>query len=312
VEELSKNMNSIEYLKDAKALVFEARAGKVYERSGFGWSDCPVPVRSRRMNCTHILPFFYLLRFVEATNEPLFKELAHIIIHYLRADRENQQEAERLNFFKLLANLLLLVPSEVFGPDTINVLLQIKHNITEQRLLDQFVCHLLWKLLKSKASTERRIEIFQVLKSCFTQNLIHFSSHLGFDELLNYVATFEVRSVDCCEKHQRAMHPQQGFVENKQEELLAGMLQLIELLFSNTKIDLTLELPKLARMLCLKFSPCFQLSLLCMLRKVLMDKLGDKLGEEQGRKTLKALAEKKVYLIFLHLISSSPFVDVKA
>ena len=108
------------------------------------------------------------------------------------------------------------------------------------------------------------------------------------------------------------MHPQQGFVENKQEELLAGMLQLIELLFSNTKIDLTLELPKLARMLCLKFSPCFQLSLLCMLRKVLMDKLGDKLGEEQGRKTLKALAEKKVYLIFLHLISSSPFVDVKA
>jgi len=86
-----------------------------------------------------------------------------------------------LNFFRLLANLLTLVPGETFGPDTINVLLHIKHSITEQKLLDQFVCQLLWKLLRSRANMERKVEIFQALKSCFTQNLIHFSSHLGFD-----------------------------------------------------------------------------------------------------------------------------------
>lgn len=140
----------------------------------------------------------------------------------------------------MLANLLTLVPGELFDPSTIKVLLHIKHNITEQKLLDQFVCQFLWKLLRSKATVERKLEIFQVLRNCFTQNLIHFSLQLGFDELLNYVSTFEVRGVDCCEKHQRAMHPQQVFVENKQEQLLAGLLQLIELLFSNAKIDLTL------------------------------------------------------------------------
>jgi hypothetical protein len=76
------------------------------------------------------------------------------------------------------------------------------------------------------------------------------------------------------------MQPQlQNFVENKQEQLLVGLLQLMELLFSNTKIDLTVELPKIIRLLCLKFSPCFQLALLTMLRKVLMDKLSDKLVE---------------------------------
>lgn len=68
VEELSKNMNCIDYLKDAKALVFEARAGKIFERSGFGWSDCAVTLRNRRMNCTHILPFFYLLRFAQPSD----------------------------------------------------------------------------------------------------------------------------------------------------------------------------------------------------------------------------------------------------
>ena len=31
-----------------------------------------------------------------------------------------------------------------------------------------------------------------------------------------------------------------------------------------------------------------------------------------GRKTLKAMVERKVHLIFLYLISNSPFVDVKA
>jgi hypothetical protein len=193
------------------------------------------------------------------------------------------------------------------------VLLHIKHNITEQKLLDQFVAQFLWKLLKTKASIERKLEIFQVLKSCFTQNLIHFSSHLGFDEILNCIAGFEVRSVDCCEKHQRTMQPQlQIFVENKQEQLLNGLLQLMDLLFSNSKIDLTVELPKIIRLLCLKFSPCFQLALLMMLRKVVTDKLSDKLGEEHGKKALKTLVERKVHLLFLYLISNSPFVDVKA
>jgi hypothetical protein len=40
VDELSRNMNSIDYLKDARALVFEPRGGKIYERSWFGWADC--------------------------------------------------------------------------------------------------------------------------------------------------------------------------------------------------------------------------------------------------------------------------------
>jgi uncharacterized protein YpmB len=48
-----------------------------------------------------------------------------------------------------------------------------------------------------------------------------------------------------------------------------------------------------------------------MFRKVLADKLSDKLSEEQAKKTLKVLVEKKTYLVFLYLIGNSPFVDVK-
>lgn len=65
IEELSKNVNSIDYLKDQKALVFEPRGGKVYERGGFAWSNVATLVRNRKMNCSHILPFFYLASFLK-------------------------------------------------------------------------------------------------------------------------------------------------------------------------------------------------------------------------------------------------------
>lgn len=78
--------------------------------------------------------------------------MLNIIVLYLRSSPENQQEAEKINFFKLLGNLLTVIPGELFDSNTIKVLLHIKHNITEQKLLDQFVGQLLWRLLKSKAN----------------------------------------------------------------------------------------------------------------------------------------------------------------
>lgn len=80
-----------------------------------------------------------------------------------------------------------IIPAELFDSNTIKVLLHIKHSITEQKLLDQFVGQLLWRLLSSKANLSEKWEIFQSLKNCFTQNLIHFSVHLGFDQILAYL-----------------------------------------------------------------------------------------------------------------------------
>ncbi len=54
---------------------------------------------------------------------------------------------------------------------------------------------------------------------------------------------------------------------------MINILQIVEMLFSNPKIDLNFELFKVLRLLTLKFSPCFQLSLLGMIKKIINDKL---------------------------------------
>lgn len=86
----------------------------------------------------------------------------------------------------------------------------------------------------------------------------------------------------------------------------------MELLFSNPKIDLSIEVPKIIRLFYMRYSPCFITKLLSMLRKLITDRLSDKLSEDNIKKTLKGLAEKKAHLVFMHLIANSPFVDVKA
>ena len=72
IDELSRNVNSIQYLKDPKALVFEHRGGKLIERSGFGWLEVEVGYKNRKIHSEHMLPFFYLLRFMEPnSSKPL-------------------------------------------------------------------------------------------------------------------------------------------------------------------------------------------------------------------------------------------------
>lgn len=192
------------------------------------------------MDCRHLLPYFYLLRFAEKCGESVLNELLGTVVLLLRSSHENQQEAERLHFFKQLGSLLAVIPGELFDNNTINVLLHIKHSITEQKLLDQFVAQLLWRLLHSLAPLDLKLEVLQALRSCFTQNLIHFAAHLGFDQVLAYLYRSEMkqRTASCCEKHQRSLDAKQGFVESRQEHLSVGLLQLVELLFSSPKADL--------------------------------------------------------------------------
>lgn len=72
--------------------------------------------------------------------------------------------------------------------NTIKILNSIKQSITDQRLLDKFFSELLWKLLDSKICIERKIEVFSIVKICFTHNLDHFSPIIGLDNILNYLA----------------------------------------------------------------------------------------------------------------------------
>lgn len=89
--------------------------------------------------------------------------------------------------------------------NTIKILNTIKQSITDQKLLDKFFSELLWKLLDSKISIDRKIEVVSIIKTCFTQNLAHFSQILGLDNILNFLVKHETRKCVCCEMHQQAV-----------------------------------------------------------------------------------------------------------
>jgi hypothetical protein len=57
----------------------------------------------------------------------------------------------------------------------------------------------------------------------------------------------------------------------------------------------------------LKFSPCFILDLINLIKKILSQKLNEKLSENQVKKILKYFNEKKVYQIFIHVIENNFF-----
>jgi hypothetical protein len=64
VEEYNKNINSMENLKKTKAYLFELHHGKLYERSGFGFSPNFIIQRNLSMNFKNIFPYFYILKFI--------------------------------------------------------------------------------------------------------------------------------------------------------------------------------------------------------------------------------------------------------
>lgn len=65
------------------------------------------------------------------------------------------------------------------------------------------------------------------------------------------------------------------------------------------KIDMNTELMKLMRLSVMKFSPCFQLALIHLIKKIFIERLNDKTTEDSFKKTLKTLGKNGIHLLFL-------------
>jgi hypothetical protein len=48
---------------------------------------------------------------------------------------------------------------------------------------------------------ERKQEITEVIKNAMAQNVGHYHSILGIDEMINYLIKLESKSITCCQKH---------------------------------------------------------------------------------------------------------------
>ena len=80
----------------------------------------------------------------------------------------------------------------------------------------------------------------------------------------------------------------------------------------NQSINFGEECYKLCRLLTLKFSPCFILDLISLIKKIISQKLNEKISESQTKKILKYFQDKKIYYIFLHVIENNFFAEIKA
>ncbi len=193
----------------------------------------------------------------------------------------------------------------------------IKTNITDNSLLDQYYSELLWPLLQSNIGRTKKEEILELIKNAFAQNIGHFTSVIGLDQLINMIDYLESSSQFCCEKHHKILihktSPKSGteFVPSD-NKAVKYILQIIELYFQNGKINPAEESFKLCRLLSKKLSPCFILDLLNLIRRVLTQKMNEKISENQAKKIIKFFVERKVITLFLHVIETNFFAEIKA
>jgi hypothetical protein len=68
-------------------------------------------------------------------------------------------------------------------------------------LLDEYFGDFLWTVIGANASMERKQEIVEIIKNSMMQNIGHYRSVIGFDEMLNYLIKLEPRTISCCQKH---------------------------------------------------------------------------------------------------------------
>ena len=51
---------------------------------------------------------------------------------------------------------------------------------------------------------------------------------------------------------------------------------------------------------------------MAVIKKIIIQKFNEKLNKDQSKKIIKHFTEKKVYLIFLHVIENNFFAEIKA
>lgn len=154
------------------------------------------------MNFQLILPLFHLIRHQEKDeNYPTLNELFSCFILFLRKSQQNQAESVRSGYFKQISQLICDIEKNIFDENTIKSILHIKHTITDQSLLDQYYSDFLWPLLHANIPLVRKEEILEIIKNAFTQNIAHYSTQIGLDEMINLLQKLEGGSLTCCEKH---------------------------------------------------------------------------------------------------------------
>lgn len=82
-------------MKKSKALLFEIHQGRLYERGGYGFCPTYILERDLTMNFNNILPYFYILKFInENHNYPILNELLGIVVLFFRKSSKNQNLAQ--------------------------------------------------------------------------------------------------------------------------------------------------------------------------------------------------------------------------
>ena len=98
-------------MKNSKALIFEQREGNLYERNGFGYSETKLIEKNKHMNFKIIMPFFYLLKFVDNSKYPLMDEILSLYIEFLCKSSANQIESYNQNYMKMILELIKEIPT---------------------------------------------------------------------------------------------------------------------------------------------------------------------------------------------------------
>ncbi len=121
-------------------------------------------------------------------NPNLLNEYLKIIILLMRNNRENQSEAKRINFFKMMGVLLSEAERNFFTAETIYHLAELRNAINDSELAQEMFKDLFWKVeIYDKLDLQSLQEIWAYLRTIYLENPILYNGLFSIKEILDLI-----------------------------------------------------------------------------------------------------------------------------
>jgi len=106
----------------------------------------------------------------------------------MKNNHENQSEAKRINFFKIMGVLLSEADRNFFTPETIYFLAELRNIINDADLAHEMFKDLFWKVeIYDKVDQQSLNEIWAYLRTIYLENPTQYNSLFSIKDILDII-----------------------------------------------------------------------------------------------------------------------------
>ena len=104
---------------------------------------------------------------------------------------ENQLEAKRINFFKVVGVLLAEADRNFFNSETVFILAELRNALNDPELSQELFTDIFWKVeLYEKADNQVRSELWGYTRTIYIENPLYYNSLFSIKNIIDLMVKF--------------------------------------------------------------------------------------------------------------------------